>query len=395
MEATPAPAAEPAPVAAAPAEAAPAAAPVETAAPAEEAPAEEEAASTGLTWNLFVDGSYSYTTARSGTPVPTHRAWETNSFNSTIGRTTNNGFNLHWLGLDAAYDAGEFAATGSLRFGTAVPVYYGANRSDLGTENLTQAYVSWRPADKLNLDLGQFNTIYGAEVAESWKNLNYSRGALYYAMQPSHHTGLRINYAISDAVSLNGLIVNGANTVVDDNDKPSVGLQVAATPSDSFSLYAGYLGAFEPSTDADLFSHFFDLVATVKAGDLTLVLNGDYNITADAIATAGGGFDNAAFFGISAAAGYQLSEMWGLALRFEHLGDSDNSLYGVPTASDVSVNTLTGTIDVKPVKGVANLIVRWDNRLEFASEDIFFNKDSVATDKWFASILGVVVQTNN
>jgi hypothetical protein len=87
--------------------------------------------------------------------------------------------------------------------------------------------------------------------------------------------------------------------------------------------------------------------------------------------------------------------MWGLALRFEHLGDSDNSLYGVPTASDVSVNTLTGTIDVKPVKGVANLIVRWDNRLEFASEDIFFNKDSGATDKWFASILGVVVQTNN
>jgi hypothetical protein len=361
-----------------------------------EAAAEEEAAtSTGLTWNLFVDGSYSYTTARSGTAVPVHRAWETNSFNSTAGRLTNNGFNLHWLGLDAAYDAGEFAATGSLRFGTAVPVYFGANRSDLGTENLTQAYVSWRPVEKLNLDLGQFNTIYGAEVAESWKNLNYSRGALYYAMQPSHHTGLRINYAVSDSVGLTGLIVNGANTVVDDNDKPSVGLQVGVTPSDSFSLYAGYLGAFEPSTDADAFSHFFDLVATVSAGDLKLVLNGDYNINVDAIANATGGFDNAAFFGVSAAAGYTLSDMWGLALRFEHLGDSDNSLYAVPTASDVSVNTLTGTIDVKPVKGVANLIIRWDNRVEFASEDIFFNKDSGATDKWFGSILGVVVQTGN
>jgi hypothetical protein len=390
MEAAPAPA----PVAAEPAPAAePAAVADAAAAEAAEAPAEET--STGLTWNLFVDGSYSYTTARSGTAVPAHRAWEGNSFNSTTGRVANNGFNLHWLGLDASYDAGDFAATGSLRFGTAVPVYYGANRSDLGTENLTQAYVSWRPADKLNLDLGQFNTIYGAEVAESWKNINYSRGALYYAMQPSHHTGLRINYAISDAVGINGLIVNGANTVVDDNDKPSVGLQIAATPSDSFSLYAGYLGAFEPSTDVDPFSHFFDLVATVKAGDLTLVLNGDYDIHVDAIPTATGGFGNAAFFGVSAAAGYAINDMWGLGLRFEHLGDSDNTLYAVPTASDVSVNTLTGTIEVKPVKGVANLIVRWDNRLEFASEEIFFNKDSGTTKKWFGSILGVVVQTNN
>jgi len=346
-----------------------------------------------LTWNLFVDGSYAYTTQRSGTPVAAHRAWETNSFSSTAGRLSNNGFNLHWLGLDAGYDAGKFAATGSLRFGTAVPIYFGANRSDLGTENLTQAYVSWRPVDALNLDLGQFNTIYGAEVAESWKNLNYSRGALYYAMQPSHHTGLRVNYAINDSVGLTALVVNGANTVVDDNDKPSVGLQLGVTPSDSFSLYAGYLGAFEPSTDVDPFSHFFDLVATVSAGDLKLVLNGDYNIHVDAPTPTG--VDNVAFFGVSAAAGYTVSDMFGLALRYEHLGDSDNSIYAFAGASDVSVNTLTGTIDVKPVKGLANLIVRWDNRLEFASEDIFFNKDSGATGTWFGSILGVVVTTSN
>ncbi|HTM44806.1 MAG TPA: porin [Polyangiaceae bacterium] len=352
---------------------------------------ESEAAGNGLTWNLFVDSSYTYSTARTGTLVPAHRAWDGNSFSSTAGRRTNNGFNLHWLGLDASYDAGEFAATGSLRFGTAVPIYYGANRSDLGTENLTQAYVSWRPSDALNFDLGQFNTIYGAEVAESWRNLNYTRGALYFAMQPSHHTGLRANYAISDSIGLTALVVNGANTVVDDNDKPSLGLQIGVTPSDAFSLYAGYLGALEPKTDNDPFSHFFDVVATVSAGDFKLILNGDYDV--DAVTTAGGGTSNASFYGVSAAAGYTLNEMVGLAVRYEHLGDSDNVIYATPKAT--SLNTLTGTIDLHPVRGMTNLIVRWDNRMEFASERIFFDKDSMTTKKWFGSTLGVVVTTGN
>lgn len=354
------------------------------------------AASSPLRWNLFVDTSYSYTTARTGTPVPAHRAWETNSFDGTNGRLTNNGFNLHWLGVDASYDVGDFAATGSLRFGTAVPIYFGSNRSDLGTDNLTQAYVSWRPTSALNLDLGQFNTIYGAEVAESWKNLNYSRGALYYAMQPSHHTGLRANYAISDAVGVTALVVNGVNSVVDDNDKPSLGLQIGLRPSDAFNLYAGYLGALEPSTDADPFSHFFDLVASVSTGDLQLTLNADYNIHRQAIAVApGGGTDDATFFGISVAAGYSFSELLGVALRYEHLGDPDNTVFAATGASDVNLDTLTGTLDIRPVRGMANLIIRWDNRYELSSERIFFNKDSGPTGKWFASILGVVVTTEN
>ena len=39
------------------------------------------------------------------------------------------------------------------------------------------------------LDLGKFDTPYGAEVAESHLNMNYTRGLLY-ASQPVFHTSI-------------------------------------------------------------------------------------------------------------------------------------------------------------------------------------------------------------
>ncbi len=97
------------------------------------------------------------------------------------------GFALAFAGADLAYAGEQFGATISLRFGPGVNRFYGGNTSDLGINNITQAYLTWKPVDKLTLDLGQFGTLYGAEVAESWRNVNYSRGGLYYAMQPFWH----------------------------------------------------------------------------------------------------------------------------------------------------------------------------------------------------------------
>ena len=46
-------------------------------------------------------------------------------------------------------------------------------------------------------------------MAESWQNMNYTRGALYFAMQPFWHTGLRGSYQVSDSLGLTALVVNG------------------------------------------------------------------------------------------------------------------------------------------------------------------------------------------
>jgi hypothetical protein len=345
---------------------------------------------------VFADTHYAYTSARSGTAVAKHRAYEANAGDFV----THNGLSLSWLGIDARYDGGEIGATGSLRFGSAVPVFYGGNVSSLGIENLTQAYVSWRPLDRLELDLGQFSTIYGAEVGESWKNLTYTRGALYYLMQPFWHTGLRSSFAFSDSISATALVVNGVNSVVDDNDTPSLGLQLAYSRDELFSMTAGYLGALEPTTDGSSFHHFFDLVASLSIQDFTLLFNGDLSFSPNtAVDRNAEGeviriVETPMFWGVSLTAGYKVCEAFGVALRGELLDDAHNRLYAFERAKDVKLVTVTGTLDFKPLSGSDNLVVRWDNRFESSSRQIFFDKDAQTSKGYFESVLGVVVKTD-
>ncbi|HTM44805.1 MAG TPA: outer membrane beta-barrel protein, partial [Polyangiaceae bacterium] len=337
---------------------------------------QESASESNLHLSAFVDANYAYTTAHSNTPVAAHRAFEAN----TGDALTHNGFNLSWFGVDANYDDGKIGATGSLRFGTAVPVYLGGNKTDLGIENLTQAFATWHPYDKLQLDFGQFSTIYGAEVAESWKNLNYTRGALYFLMQPAWHTGMRVIYTPISALTVTGLVVNGANTVVDDDSAPSLGLQLAYAPTQRFSLNAGYLGAVQPKSSGDNFDNLFDLVSTVHAGDFTLILNGDLAFsqrTAQDFNAAGAPIrtiSTPTYFGGSLALGYQFSHLFGAALRGEFLQDHHNRLYRYNNVKRVNTGTVTATLDLKPIEKSDNLVIRWDNRIEASNHDIFANK---------------------
>src|SRR5690606_1388132 len=132
------------------------------------------------------------------------------------------------------------------------------------------------PTEELTLDFGQFGTIFGAEVAESWQNLNYTRGALYYAMQPFWHTGLRVRYQASEMVGFNAMVVNGTNQAfVPDNNQPAVAGQLTLAPVDGLSLALGYLHQIDPM-NSDFypgggragFDNFFDFVAVYEVGDL-------------------------------------------------------------------------------------------------------------------------------
>jgi Putative beta-barrel porin-2, OmpL-like. bbp2 len=363
---------------------------------------EPKAAHEGLHFSAFVDANYGFQTAKQGTPVPVHRAYEWNN-----GGSAQNGFGLSFAGIDASYDAGQLGATISLRAGPSVPIFYGGDQGALGIDNVTQAFVSWNPTSQLSIDVGQFNTIFGAEVAESWQNLNYSRGGLYYAMQPAWHTGLRATVSPNDKVAITGMVVNGVNSAHDDNESPALALQLSLTPNEMFSLSAGWLTTPQPSSDGGSFDNFFDLVASVTIDRFSLVLNADLDVNADKT-NIGPGYEqhlqDPMFWGVSLAAGYQATDLFGLALRGEFLSDADNQLYRAtrtqfnvtyPTTQQTNVVTVTGTLDFKPVKGSNNLIIRWDNRIETSNEDVFFNRSEKPTNVWFGSILGFVVTTNS
>jgi len=369
--------------------------PDKTVAPAEEAEAEEDKAwYEDFTLGVFVDA---YGAIRSdsnakrpdpppGTAIPgqyPHEAY-----------VKADGFALAFAGLDAAYAGDQFGATLSLRFGPGVNRFFFADNGPLGIDNVTQAFATWKPTDKLTFDVGQFYTLFGAEVTESWRNLNYSRGALYYAMQPFWHTGLRTNIKLHDSFQLNAMIVDGVNTAYENNKSPTVGVQGILTASDSLTLAAGYMGALNPRDGgeaASRFDHFFDVVATLTLGDFKVVGNFDYNLYEDT------GADKENWWGISIAPGYTFNDYFGAALRAEYLSDSANFLFGMvgsdgeTPVSDAGLTTLTATLDIKPVPGSTALVLRPEFRYEIASDDYFLDDEGALTDKFWTVMMGVVV----
>lgn len=303
------------------------------------------------------------------------------------------GFGLAFAGMDLNYSGEKFGATLSLRYGPGVVRFFG-NKSDFGIANLTQAYATWKPTDKLTLDMGQFGTLYGAEVAESWRNQNYSRGALYYLMQPFWHTGLRANYAFNDFFQLNGMVVNGVNTTFEGNKSPTVGIQAAVTPTDSLFFAVGYMGALNPRNGDEVvgpsFDHFFDLVSTVSFGDFTVIGNFDFNLYDS-------GTKNENWWGVSVAPGYAFTNWLGAAARVEYLSDSANALFGTINKNTGALKdkgsmvTLTGTLDFKPIPNSGVVVLRPEFRWELTNGDYYLNRENNPTDKFWTIMMGAVV----
>jgi len=363
-----------------------------TAEPTTELKAEEKADNSPFKISGFIDGYMGYLSSEAGQALPGHQAY-----------VRNNGFSLAFVGLDLVYDTEYVSTTMNLRFGPGVNAFYGAGYFNAGNvtapvagvysndsvsaamQNVTQAFVTLKANDALTVDFGQFSTIYGAEVAESFNNFNYSRGALYYSFQPFWHTGARFNYKVSDQMTIKAMAVNGVNTFVDTGDSiPQIGLQGVYT-SENFSLYLGYLGTLEKKVDGP-WDHLVDVVASTSLGGLDLLFNFDFAMD-DGGANAGNKFN---FWGGSLAARKALSDSFKASFRVEYLKDEDAV---VLLAKSLLTNTLT--FDWLPLP-TPNALIRLDLRFEKSTDgDIFAKRgDTAATDSAFAAVVGVVVKTN-
>ncbi len=350
---------------------------------------------------------------------------------------TTNGFALSWIGLDASYDPAPVGGTLSLRLGPTAQTYAGAD-AQYDLQYVKQAYASWKPFDALRLDFGKFDTIYGAEVAESQNNMNYTRGVLYWLAQPLFHTGLRANIALAPMLSFNVLVVNGWNNSVDNNTGKSYGLQAQLQPADNLGIVLGWIGGPEQSdtvsvacpqdtaysaaargcapqantppqsytvdrggaNDFKAWKHLVDLVVNYDATEsLSFVLNGDYGTEGyrhfDTAAQTTH-IDQKKWYGAMLGARYQLTPVWALAGRGEYYRDKNG--YTTGTGYDISLATGTLTIEAKPTD---NLILRLENRGDFAvdaasgqSKKIFPKKVRDFAKNQFTTTLGVVVTTN-
>jgi hypothetical protein len=367
---------------------------------------------------------------------------------------TSNGFALSWVGVDASYPAEPVGGTVSLRFGPtaeriAHSCYGDTCDSAIGMSIVKQAFASWRPLNALSFDFGKFDTIYGAEVADSQDNINYTRGIVYWFTQPLFHTGLRVNANLTDWLTLRGLLVNGYNNTIDNNSGKSIGLQLGATAqrsSDGGTLLSASLGYLvgpeqndyavvhcDPATqyfdersptgcsngaaggnatsgtidrgssNTKGLRHMIDAVATLTpTEELTLQANVTLDLervrdTADPTR-----FVQHTWWGLMLGARYSFVHQFAIAARGEYLSDPDAYATGVaalfpptdPTSApprDVKMLTGTLTLDYRPSD---YLILRLDNRIDWSNKEIFPKSVRELTGIMPTTTLGVVVTTN-
>ena len=387
-------------------------------------------------WRVFAD---SYFSLNYNAPKP-----QTAGNGVIRAYDVSNGFAVAWAGLDISHAPEPIGGTLSLRFGPSAKRYNsscaGKCDAEYGLENVKQAYASLRLGGKtspITLDFGKFDTIFGAEVAESQDNINYTRGVLYWFGQPLFHTGLRANLTITKNLGARALVVNGWNNTIDNNTGKTFGGQLTAHAKRNqahewVSASLGYLGGPErddtifvqcapgyvvdpdsetgcspgtigsssgtvdrPGNNSSGWRHFLDLLITSDPIDsLHLVLNIDYateNIRDSEFATT---FSAHSWVGGMLGARYLVCEKFAVAGRYEIYHDEDGvttgSVNGIPI-TDATISTGTVTLDYLPSK---NLLIRLDNRLDSSTKQIFPKGVRDLSGTLFTSTLGVVVTTN-
>jgi len=214
-----------------------------------------------------------------------------------------------------------------------------------------QAFVTVRPPPvrELAIDAGKFSTPVGLEDNESITNWNYSRSMLFTLAEPTYHTGLRATYGQREGLSLSAFWLNGWNANVLGGD----GMRAFAAAAtwrggprsnrvEAAVVYAAGLERAQAHLDdpTESFRHELDAyVSTSILERLEVAATVDYGTDAR-----GGGVS---WWGVSGYLRYRLTPWLAMAIRGEHLADTDGYLTG--TAQRMA--GLTGTLQVRRTVG--------------------------------------------
>lgn len=381
-----------------------------------------------FTWLAFVDSYAAYNLNE-----PSRRQ----APSSLRAFDVHNGFALAWAGFNLNYQKEQFGATAQLRFGPSAKIY---NRGEegIGLDYIKQAFASYKPRflkGKLQLDLGKFNTPYGAEVAESQDNFNYSRGALNWLGQPFFHTGLRLNAILSQRVDMTLLAVNGWNNSVDNNRSKSFGIQFHLQPIDEIEVYVGYMAGPENSASVQVeceeglvfiplrgcveavreeemvqehahshmveqgaskrWRHFSDLVISViPHRRIALLANLNYGYDELILEPATGAYRKVRWYGAMFSANLSWTDTLSTAIRAEWYEDPDGATTGVSDSEGrpqaASLLTGTATLNYSPRPQLSfKLDIRHDN----ADQALFDYKLSETRRHQTTFALGMIVKT--
>lgn len=236
----------------------------------------------------------------------------------------------------------------------------------------------------LTVDAGKFVTHMGNEVIESKDNWNYSRSLMFAWAIPYYHTGIRLTYPVSGNFSVAVHIVNGWNSVLDNNDKKSLGLILGYAPASSTGIILNVVDGFEQPDGLDVGKKtVLDLILTQRlTEELSVVLNADYGRER---LVAG----SPIWKGLALYCRYVIDGQSAVGVRGEIFSDRDGYATGLGIPS-LEVSEVTGTYEYR---FAGALLLRGEVRYDFSNSLVFDRKASVNAQKdQFTLLLGIVAE---
>ena len=328
----------------------------------------------GVQMSGFVDTTYTYNFNAPQTNVNTLRVFDTRA----------NSFMLNSAELNIKKPVSAESPVGfrtDLAFGTDSEVV-GSVTTGLGSTtdelDIQQAFVEYLApiGNGLDVQVGKFVTLHGAEVIKSKDDPNISRSYLFGFAIPFTHTGIRVAYPWSDRFTTLVGVNNGWDVVDDNNQAKTVEIGFSSTPIDKVSLGSTFMFGAEQAGNNNNGRQLVDIVAGWQPIEaLQLKLNYDYGWEDDAVSFG----NNAVWHGLAAYARYALTDKLAVSARGEYFNDAD----GVRTAIfGTGINGITGT-GLKLTEYTLtteyqihkNLIARLEYRHDQANERVFRSGD--------------------
>ena len=257
------------------------------------------------------------------------------------GSVANNGlspysdsFELGNANLKLSQDFGKVGFVAQLAFGKRAEL---ANFDSSPNSALViqQAYLYYKPSDKITLTAGNFSTYVGYEVIDAPANFHYSVSNLFQN-GPYYHQGIKADFNLGNGL---GLLVGMFNQM-DRKSNAQNGFSTYNYGSqlkynkDNFNFYLNYLGGRDNSTTFIInqgqgaMRNQIDLVADYRMDKVYLAINPTY-VTFNPV-----GEKSVAWYGGALYTQYAVSDKVSLGVRGEYIKNEDKIALGTGMADE-------------------------------------------------------------
>ena len=256
-------------------------------------------------------------------------------FSPRVFDSYNNSFVLHQVGLQIAKQPKSgVGGLVNVTAGRDATVIHSSPDTSSSTFDITQGFLQYATGP-ITVMAGKFTTLHGTEVIWSPSNANYSRSLLFGSV-PFTHTGVRVNVAPMDNLTVTAGLNNGWDQLTDSNRDKTLELGITATPIKPLTLNLSYYGGQEPSATTGITGRkdSYNFVAAWQVIDpLSLGLELLRVQQKEAVFDSSGTATKGKYSGIAAYLSYSFMPKLKGSLRMESFDDKDGLRFGMPAGT--------------------------------------------------------------